>query len=718
MRLHSHHFECLRSLPFVEKAPLLVTYEYKLLGSFVCRADNPTITLFLVQVESSRMLMTAMRDHKAPANRISHEMAGWNSQASTSNDRSRRKGSSANTRRSLLVGSLAFLLLAQQTLQANNPPSQEQLRHHHHQQQHRRDNEENWYTRYAAYPPYCSTPDAMAQRKIPALLEDSRTGETRLLHATAVLRHGARTPWKAGINCWEDYTTNPETAVWDCNLTTYLSPPPPERVTEEGATSVGSDEAMFLFEKRYDALTTPQYNLSNFLQGTCQLGQLLLQGYEQEFANGQFIRDAYAYDENKYDHDERMRLLDITPEGERQNVWDGVHYRVDDEIRTLMSGQVVLRGVMGQEMDDYFKKKGYYPVIPLHTADYARDIVSPNHQVCPRLDEIRERNQQSRSFQALNQSAEAGELRKFQRNVLKIPRPEEDMDAVDCLMTTMCTDRPLPEAVNDYQAPGNRSSHEEDKGWFERLYEFEVELYVNNLKANDAEYSKLSLGPLWYEIMKNIYPYISEKESTGGKDVKLAVFAGHDTTIMPLLVALSPDLWPDNDWPTYASMVLLEIHEVNIDGTTNKQLFRSNYAFRLIYNGQVITPKIEACPDDLDLCDAEILVNLVKGFAVLDAPCQRQHEAPQEYHNTVSHAQEILSTTEGIISFLVLVLGSAAIGGATVFIYLTRGMPRSRRSRRQQVADSDVDEDGIFMTGTGNGNGVAYHDDDDNDGLL
>jgi len=682
-----------------------------------------------------------MSKHKqAPANRTGYEMAGDRKgpAVDSSNDWSRRRAP-ATARRSFFVGGalLSLLLLVQPTLQQantnsghNNPQQRQQHQHpsrQQHQQHHRRENEDTWYTRYPAYHPYCSTPDAMAQRHIPALpTKDTRLGETRLLHATAVLRHGARTPWKAGINCWDDYTLNPETAVWDCNLTTFLSPPPPERVTEEGATSVGSDQAMFLFEKRYDALASPQYNLSNFLQGTCQLGQLLLQGYEQEFANGQFLRDAYVYDESQFDHDERMRLLDITPGRGGHFVWDDIYYRVDDEIRTMMSGQVVLRGLMGPEMDDYFQKKGFYPVIPLHTADYARDIVAPNAQVCPRLNEIKERNQQSRSFQALNQSAEASELRKFQRDVLKIPRPDEAMDAVDCLMTTMCTDRPLPDAVNDYQAPGNRSLHEheeeEEKGWFERLYDFDVELYVNNLKANDAEYSKLSMGPLWYEIMKNIYPFISENESTGEKDVKLAVFAGHDTTIMPLLAALSPDLWPDNDWPPYASMVLLEIHEVNIDGNTNKQLFRSNYAFRLIYNGQVITPKLEACPDDLDLCDAEILVSLVKDFAVLDAPCQRQHEPPQAYHNAVSHAQEILSTTEGILSFLVLVLGSAAIGGATVFIYLTRGMPRSRRrSRRQhQVVDSSdaVDEDGIFMTGMGNGNGIAYHDDDGDDGLL
>ena len=272
----------------------------------------------------------------------------------------------------------------------------------------RRANADSWYTRYEAYHPYCSTPDQVAKRKIPWLNEGERdrTGETRLVHVTAILRHGARTPWKAGLNCWEDYDTNPATAVWDCNLTTFLSPPPPERVSEEGGVS-DHEEAMFLFEKRYDALHNPENNLSNWLRGTCQLGQLLMQGYEQELYNGKYLRNAYVYDESKYDHNARMRLLDITSGQDGHYVWDDIYYRVDDDQRTLMSGQVVLRGLMGHEIAAFFQKKQLYPVIPLHVADRGRDIVDPNEFICPRLTEIRERNQQSSTFQQLDQSAEA-----------------------------------------------------------------------------------------------------------------------------------------------------------------------------------------------------------------------------------------------------------------------------------------------------------------------
>lgn len=560
---------------------------------------------------------------------------------------------------------------------------------------------DSWYTRYPAYPTYCATPEEMASRKIPPLQDDKRLGETRLHHVTAVLRHGARTPWKAGLNCWEDYNTNPETAVWDCNLTAYLSPPPPAQVSEEEGNTKSHDEAMFLFEKRYDALTDPDRNLSNFLHGTCQLGQLLLQGYEQEFVNGQFLRDAYVYDASAYNHDARMRLLDVSGGKGKPAVWEDVYYRVDDEIRTLLSGQVVLRGLFGPEMDAYFQSNKRYPVIPLHTADYVRDIVDPNENVCPRLAEIRERNQASPGFQALNQSAEAVLLRRFQREVLKVPDPNNDMDAVDCLMTTMCTDRPLPDAINDYHPSEDRELHHQQNSteWseeygtdlFQRLYEFDIEQYVYTIKAGDAEYAKLAMRPLWYEIMSKINPHI--QGATGNLN-KLALFSGHDSTIMPLLASLG--VWNDTSWAPYASMVVIELHELNIDGTTQKDIYPTDFAFRLIYNGVAITPQIPGCPVDLELCDINVLIDNV----LLVGDCERKHELAVQYKDAVTRTREILSTTEGVIYFLLLVSVSAAAGGIAVFVYVTGSLPR----KRYQQAVNDDDDDGISLNGT-NGNG-------------
>jgi Histidine phosphatase superfamily (branch 2) len=562
--------------------------------------------------------------------------------------------------------------------------------------------EDQWYTRYPHYSPYCATPQEMATRKVPPLAQDKRFGETRLNYVTAILRHGSRTPYKAGLNCWEGYDTLPETSVWDCNLTAYLAPPPPDTIDrEEGHSSSMHDEAMFLFEKRYDALINPANNLSNNLRGTCQLGQLLLQGYEQEFKNGQFLRDAYVYDESAYNHDPRMRLLDIS-RSRKTNVWEDIYYRVDDESRTLLSGQVVLRGLFGPELESYFGAHQRYPVIPLHTADYNRDIMFPNHERCPRLTEMRERSESSPGYQALNQSKEAILLREFQREVLRVPHRDQDMDAIDCIMTTMCTDRPLPEAINDYR--GDVRDSPVSTQWsdmygadlLQRLCDFETELYIYNLKANNAEYAKLAMNPLWVEIMSKVYPRVHGSDTTGLP--KLALFSGHDTTILPLLASIGA--WNDTEWVPYASMVLIELHEMNVDGNTDKKVFPSDFAFRLIYNGKVITSQIIECPSDSELCDANVLID----YALQESNCDRKYPDSVPYKDVITRTKEIVSTSEGVVYFLFVVSVSACIGGTLVYLYLIHCCPHVRYD---PTSTSEEEEEGIYRT---NGNGIGYRD--------
>ena len=127
------------------------------------------------------------------------------------------------------------------------------------------------YTRYPAYPPYCSIPEEMAKRDIPPVGDDVRLGESRLVHVTAVFRHGARTPYKGDLNCWDGYLESEETGVWNCDLKTITSPPTPKVVSEEEGKGNQGGDAMFLFEKRYDALQDSKDNLANSLNGTCQV---------------------------------------------------------------------------------------------------------------------------------------------------------------------------------------------------------------------------------------------------------------------------------------------------------------------------------------------------------------------------------------------------------------------------------------------------------------
>jgi hypothetical protein len=69
------------------------------------------------------------------------------------------------------------------------------------------------------------------------------------------------------------------------------------------------------------------------------------------------------------------------------------------------------------------------------------------------------------------------------------------------------------------------------------------------------------MAPLWLEIMENVAPWLQEEDYEVNFP-KLAVFSGHDTTIMPLLASLGPLLWNDTDWAPYASMLVIEVRSI------------------------------------------------------------------------------------------------------------------------------------------------------------
>lgn len=310
----------------------------------------------------------------------------------------------------------------------------------------------DWYTKYPAYPPYCSTPTEMKKRVIPPLAEDAKLGATRLVHVTSVIRHGARTPLST---CWIGRSVGG--MPWNCNLTTIVTTPTPNEMSQvEGLKSKNPDlYQLSVLEKRYDALQDPTLGMSNTLNGTCQFGQLILQGYEQEVTNGIHLRNAYLYDGATYEHDERMRLINIATPLPFSD--PSVRFRSDDDQRTVMSGQIVLQGMFGPELIKATKQtSGQPPIIPVHVADRDRDVLASNEAICPRLTELRDQFETSKEFRSFNLSSEAQHLRRFMKQKLGSTM---DHEAIDCLMTTICTDRPLPAAIDDYGHKPNRTRH-------------------------------------------------------------------------------------------------------------------------------------------------------------------------------------------------------------------------------------------------------------------
>lgn len=560
--------------------------------------------------------------------------------------------------------------------------------------------EDTSYTRYAHYPPYCSTTEEIEKRAIPPLSNNNNNiPTTQLVHVTALIRHGSRTPFAGApsYQCWNGYWDSPDTGIWNCDLKTYMSPPATTKEKHEvdGEGNLIEEEPDFLFEKRYDALSLSSEGgtTGNILNGTCQMGQLLAKGYEQELRNGKHLREAYFYDgENTVDGqhaaaDPRMRLWDLTKhtnEGrsvvsvgdETKAIYQepNLRYRADDEQRTLMSGQVLLRGLFGPELlagsgdnDDDDETA----VIKLHTADYTVDVLTPNGKICPRVAELHNEAYESDEYKKwIETSLEVKTVNTFMKEKMGLDTVPEDI--LDCMMTTICTDRKLPDVLNDWVSEG-------DGGMFDRVANFAVKNFTFPYKYNDGAYSKVGMGPLWLEIMSNILQIVdpsyhpsSSLGSSPPPPPKLALFSGHDTTLMPILATLGDKVWSGAEWSPYASMLQFEIHQV----LDTDERFPSGYAFRLIYNGNVLTSKMDECSESSDLCDAQVLVRQVMSFAnkYEDASCATKNQERMESKiGEMKHATDnLINTPGGILVMCFVALISMALGGVITCILMRR----------------------------------------------
>lgn len=181
------------------------------------------------------------------------------------------------------------------------------------------------------YPDYCSSPDAMNQRSIPPVNNVQQLEGLHLLQVVAAIRHGSRTPWERH-DCWNGYQDDPVQSRWDCDLTTVTAP-----------MKNPDQNSSITFNKVYDALSDP---LTNELSGTCQKGQLLLIGREQEERNGQYLRNAYLSDVN----DDSMKLFNSSHYDEVPYK-NAIYFRSDDDQRVLMSGQVLLESMFDVSED-------------------------------------------------------------------------------------------------------------------------------------------------------------------------------------------------------------------------------------------------------------------------------------------------------------------------------------------------------------------------------
>lgn len=74
-------------------------------------------------------------------------------------------------------------------------------------------------------------------------------------------------------------------------------------------------------------------------------------------------------------------------------------------------------------------------------------------------------------------------------------------------------------------------------------------------RFNDSEYAKRDMSALWMEILDHINPVMDPNQD----HVKMSLYSGHDSTIIPLMASLGGKMWNNTDFPYYASMMIIEV---------------------------------------------------------------------------------------------------------------------------------------------------------------
>jgi hypothetical protein len=132
--------------------------------------------------------------------------------------------------------------------------------------------------------------------------------------------------------------------------------------------------------------------------------------------------------------------------------------------------QMLWKGFFGDSFEKYTEMHGRPPVIPLHTAAIWKDVMQPYSSDCARLQQIHDESYEWDKRKIFYNSDERKTLLKFMTD--ELDGANMTANVMECIMTTICMDRPLPEALDDYKRPQKATRYHETYGenLLERLY--------------------------------------------------------------------------------------------------------------------------------------------------------------------------------------------------------------------------------------------------------